>query len=330
MSRSTAVLGALWLVVAAWWAIRPAATSGPTRYRIAVIPKGTSNDFWKSVRYGAEQLAAERGDVEIIWQGPLSEGDAESQIGLVHTFAIERVSGICLAPLDALALVPAVNYGVARGRHVPTVIFDSGLDSSGQIVSYVATDNRAGGALAARTLAGLLGGRGNVIMLRYTQGSESTEQRELGFLETLEREFAGITVLSSDRYAGTTTESALAEATSQLMKYGDRLDGVFTVCEPNSEGMLQALINAQLAGKIKFMAFDPSPRLIDAMAQGQVHGIVLQDPVKMGYTAAKTLVEHLEGRAAPAVISTGEHVATAANMSADPQIRALLHPARSE
>jgi ribose transport system substrate-binding protein len=124
------------------------------KYRIAVIPKGTTHEFWKSVHAGAERAAQEAGNVEIFWKGPLQENDAEGQINVVQEFITKRVDGLVLAPLDSQALVGSVKDAKAQG--IPTVIFDSGLADESIIVSYVATDNYHGGALAARRLAEVL------------------------------------------------------------------------------------------------------------------------------------------------------------------------------
>ena len=163
------------------------------------------------------------------------------------------------------------------------------------------------------------------VLLRYNPGSESTEQREKGFLETLAKEYPEITVISSDQYAGTTPESSLDKATDVLNKYQDRVTGIFAVCEPNANGVLGALDNTGFSGKVKAVVFDPSPALIKGMAEEKVHGIVLQDPVTMGYLGVKTMLEHLEGKSVEKRIVTGEHVATPENMNED-SIKTLLEP----
>jgi ribose transport system substrate-binding protein len=124
-------------------------------YRIAVIPKGTTHEFWKSVHAGASQAAKEAGNVEIFWKGPLQENDTDGQINVVQEFITKKVDGIVLAPLDSQALIAVVKDAKAQG--IPTVIFDSALADQSDIVSYVATDNYDGGALAARRLAEVLG-----------------------------------------------------------------------------------------------------------------------------------------------------------------------------
>src|SRR5882672_2186357 len=141
---------------------------------IAVIPKGTSHVFWQSIHAGAAKAAQELG-VSIIWRGPLREDDRASQVSEVEGFISRGVSGIVLAPLDDSALAPPV--ADAKRRGIPVVVIDSGLKGD-DYVSFVATDNRAGGRLAGEQLASLLHDSGKVVMLRYAEGSESTMQRE--------------------------------------------------------------------------------------------------------------------------------------------------------
>ena len=166
-----------------------------------------------------------------------------------------------------------------------------------------------------------------VILMRYNPGSQSTEQREKGFLETLAKEFPKVKVISSDQYAGTTPEGALDKATDLLNKYGDRAAGVFAVCEPNATGLLGALENTGSAGKVKALVFDPNRALIKGLADGKLDGIVLQDPVTMGYLAVKTMLAYLQGQKVEKRIVTGVYVATRENM-ADAQMKKLLEPAQ--
>jgi ribose transport system substrate-binding protein len=127
------------------------------KYRLAVIPKGTTHEYWKSVHAGAAQAAKEAGNVEIFWKGPLQENDTEGQINVVQEFITKKVDGLVFAPLDSQALIAPVKDAQRQG--IPTVVFDSGLGDESIVVSYVATDNYEGGALAARRLAEVLGNK---------------------------------------------------------------------------------------------------------------------------------------------------------------------------
>ncbi len=297
---------------------------------IAMIPKGTTHEFWKSVHAGAMQAVDEFSDGNVIlqWEGPLNESDREGQISKVENFIVKGVQGICLAPLDSQALVSYVEK--AKEKNIPVVIFDSGLDGDPEnYVTYVATDNYNGGVIAADRMAEALKGKGNVILLRYTAGSKSTEQREEGFLDQLKKKHPGINVISSDQYAETKPEEALAKATQLLNKYKEEVNGIFAVCEPVAAGTLRALEETELQGKVHLIAFDPNEDLVNALGKGNCSGIVLQDPVKMGYNAVKAMIQHLNKEKVEKRIVTGEYVATPENMKS-PEMDKLLHPAQFE
>lgn len=293
--------------------------STPSWRVIAVIPKGTTHEFWKSIHAGALAAAAESG-VEIAWKGPPKEDDRDEQIKVVEDSVTRRVSAIVLAPLDEVALALPVAEAVKDG--VPTIIIDSDLKGTAH-ASFVATDNDKGGTMGAERLGALLGGKGRVLMLRYQVGSASTEKRERGFLAGIEK-FPGITVVSDNQYAGATAEMAYAKAEDLLQKFPD-LDGIFCPNESSSFGMLRALTSVRRNGKIKFVGFDSSAKLAEGLKQGDIHGLVLQNPYRMGYLGVKTALDVLDKKPVPARIDTGVVMATPENMTT-PAIADLLNP----
>lgn len=294
------------------------------RPSIAVIPKGTTHEFWKSVHAGAVEAGRDL-DVEIVWQGPVREDDRAAQVRVVEDMIASGVDGIVLAPLDDTALVPAAREAVQEG--IPVVIIDSDIDWDGR-VSFVATDNREGGALAARRVGELLGGSGRVLVMRYQEGSASTHAREEGFLEELESEYPDIEVVSSNQYGGATTESAYATGENLLVSHPD-VDGIFTPNESTTFGMLRALQDAQKAGEVRFVGFDSSERLVEALRAEQIHGLVLQNPFRMGELGVRTLVAHLGDEEVEPRIDTGVMMVTRENMD-EPEAAALLSPDLSE
>lgn len=299
---------------------------GPKKLRIAVIPKGTSHDFWYSVRAGVERAAAELPDVAVTWKGPVSEGDTADQIRIVEGFIADGFDGICLAPLDAVALRKPVEQALANG--IAVVIFDSGLEDPSGIVSYVATNNYRGGERAGEYLAELLDGKGRVILMRYALNSQSTEDREAGFLSSLAAH-PEIELLSADKYAGPDESGAIQLAENLLANYGDQVDGIFCPNQSTASGMLISLGRAGLAGKVKFVGFDSGENLAQGLARGDMHGAVLQDPVQMGYDTVRVMYEHLTGQEVAPRIETQEALATTENLN-DPRIHALLYPASAD
>jgi ribose transport system substrate-binding protein len=300
----------------------PQGGEAANRLSIAVIPKGETHDFWRSIHAGALAAARDIGDVEVIWQGPLREDDREQQIQVVEQFVAQGVDGIVLAPLDRRALVRPVEEAIAAG--IPTLIIDSGLESD-KTISYVATDNYNGGVLAARRLAEVLEGKGNVVLLRYQVGSESTEQREAGFLDTLAKEFPDITLISEDQRAGATRESATQAMEGLVAQFGEQMDGIFAPCEPVAYGCMRALEDSDLAGQVKVVGYDATPAMVEALRNGTLHGLVLQDPFKMGELGVRMMVDHLQGRAIEKRVPTGEVVVTPENID-DPRMVRLHSP----
>lgn len=299
----------------------------PTKkFTIAVIPKGTTHEFWKSIHAGsnkaAAELAAQGTTVDVIWKGPLREDDREQQIQVVEGFTAQAVDGIVLAPLDNRALVRPVADAQRAG--VPTVIIDSGLESE-EIVSFVATDNRKGGSLAADRMGQLLNGKGKVLVLRYAEGSASTTEREEGFIGQMKQKFPDIQLVSTDQYAGATRDTAKRASENLLNRFGDEVQGIFTPNESSTAGMLLALQDIGKAGKVSFVGFDVSQTFIDALNANQLHGIVVQNPFNMGYLGVRAMVDSLLGRPVERKIDTGVMLVTKENMSA-PEVQALLHP----
>lgn len=296
--------------------------SGPLK--IAVIPKGTTHEFWKAIHAGALKAEAELRDVQIEWKGPVKEDDREQQINVVENYIHPGTAGIVIAPLDNVALVRPIREAARAG--IGVVVVDSGVNAElcTDYASFVATDNYLGGCKGAQRLGTILNGKGRVILMRYHEGSASTMQREQGFLDTIREKFPQIRIISSDQHGGATVESAMATAENLLNRFKE-VEGIFCPNETTTFGMLLALQAAGLEGEVKFVGFDSSEKLIEALADEQIQGLVLQDPMNMGYLGVKTVVAYLRGEAVPSRIDTGSAVATPENMN-EPRIAELLSP----
>ena len=302
-------------------------SSGARKFTIAVIPKGTTHAFWKSINAGAIKAAGDyktQGvEVDLIWKGPLREDDREQQIQVVEGFISQGINGIVLAPLDRVALVRPVEEAKRAG--IPTVVMDSGLDSE-QITSFAATDNRKGGMLAADRLGSLLGGKGKVVMLRYAEGSASTTDREEGFLQEMKAKYPDIELISIDQYAGATRDTAKRASENLLQRFASEVNGIFTPNESASVGMLLALQDRELAGKVKFVGFDATPQFIEAMKNGQMQGVVVQNPFAIGELSVRAMIDSLLGKPVEKRIDTGVMMITPDNMNS-PDAQKLLNPA---
>jgi len=332
MTKPSAIRAAALAVLAASACSGPGgggASPAPARTTIAVIPKGTTHAFWQSIHAGAVKASREL-DVDIIWRGPLREDDRDAQVTEVEGFVSRGVSGIVLAPLDEAALVGPV--ASAKAKKIPVVIFDSGLKGE-DFVSFVATDNVAGGRLGGEHMAKVLGGKGKVVLLRYAEGHDSTGKREEGFLEAMKAS-PGIEVVSSNQYGGADVEEAYKRSETLLSRYKQPdgslgIQGIFCANESTTFAMLRVLQANGWAGKVTFVGFDASDNLVAALRKGEIEALVIQDPVKMGYLGVKTMVQHLRGEKVERRIDTGVGVATRANMD-EPAMKERLSPDLSQ
>ncbi len=296
------------------------AVAADKKLTIAVIPKGTTHSYWKSVKAGAQAAGDELG-VNIIYKGPLKESDRAGQISVVEQFVSDGVDGIVLAPLDVAALVRPVREAAAK--KIPVVIIDSDLKATvgTDFASFVATNNHQGGNMGGDQLAKILGGKGKIVLLRYAEGSASTEEREAGFLESIKKN-PDMTMLVDNRYGGATVSEA-ETASLNILDQIKQADGIFCPNESSTMGMLLALRQNNLAGKVHFVGFDASPQLIDALKAGEIDALVSQNPTKMGYLGVKTCVSAIRGETFPQTIDSGVQLITRDNLN-DPTVQKLL------
>ncbi len=283
---------------------------------IAVVPKGMTHDFWKFVRKGADDAGREF-NAKIFWNAPEIETDREKQIQIVEDFVINKVSGVVLAPLDDKALVPLVEK--LHNSNIPCVIIDSDVETD-KYVSFVATDNYLGGVMAAKRMAEILGGKGNVIVVKYAQGSASTTNRENGFIDTINKDFPDIKIVDA-QYGMATVETALATTEDMLTRNTD-VQGLFACNASTSVGAMRALMG-QNRPEVKMVGFDAEDALVKALREGVVDSLIVQNPYKMGYEGVKAVISKLGGEEVPKRIDTGVAVVTRDNME-DENISTLL------
>ncbi|HBY58582.1 MAG TPA: sugar ABC transporter substrate-binding protein [Solibacterales bacterium] len=286
---------------------------------IAVIPKATSHMFWLSVQAGA-MAAAEELNVEVLWNGPASETEYSRQIQIVDSMAARRVDGLAIAATERKALVQSVERAFDAG--IPVTVFDSGLDTE-KYTSWVATDNVEGGRLGARTLAGLLQGKGKAGIVMHAPGSVSTGDREKGFEEAMAAEFKGIEIVA--RQFGQSDRARARAATENILTAFPNIDGLFCSSEPSTVGAALAVKGRELSGKVKIVGFDAADSLVEDLRGGTIDVLVVQDPFKIGFEAVNTLVQKLNGKTPPRRLDLQARAIRRQDLE-QPEVRQLLSP----
>ena len=303
----------------------PKKTSGSNsgkKLTIAVIVKGTTHSFWQTVKAGAEKAAGEN-NAEIIFIAPSVETDIVGQKSLIDAQIANKADAIVLAATHSKGLASSVVK--AQDAGIPVITIDSGIDPDTS-VKFVATDNMKGGAAAADALAKLLPEGGEIGIIPFSQGSDSSDQRENGFKEQLKKypNLKIVGTLYSDSDAG-----KAQEVTNSMIAANANLKGIFAANEPGGIGAAQAIKQKNLKDKIKIVAYDASDKEIDALKDGTLQALIVQQPFEMGYQGVKAAVDAIKSKTVksdkPEKVDTGVTVVTMQNFN-DAPVQKLLYP----
>jgi ribose transport system substrate-binding protein len=291
----------------------------PRQKVIGVIPKATSHLFFVSVHAGAEQAARDL-HVNILWNGPENETDYTRQIEIVDSMIARQVDALAISATEERALAAPLERAIRAG--IPVTVFDSAV-AIDNYVSFVATDNYGAGCLAARTLAGLIGGKGDVGMVMQKPGGTSTVLREQAFADTIAKEFPAVRIAAS-QFGMADAARSRAAAENILTAHPD-LAGMFASSEAASIGVIQAIRSRGLAGKTKLVTFDSSRTHVDALKDGTINVMLVQDPFRIGYEAVKSLAQQLNGQPPAKRLDLPVRSIVRSDLSL-PAVRALLFP----
>jgi ribose transport system substrate-binding protein len=262
---------------------------GSRRKLIGVVPKATSHLFFVNIHRGVDQAARDF-NVDVLWNGPNEETDHTRQIQIVESMLTQRVDALAISATDERALAAPVERTIRAG--IPVTIFDSGVNVEGY-TSFIATDNYGAGCTAARLLAGLVNGAGKIGMVMHKPGGTSTVLRENGFEETMRKEFPRVTIAA--RQFGMSDRARSRAAAENILTAHPDLGGIFASSEASSLGAIQAIRSRGQSGKVKLITFDSSDLHVEALRDGTINMMLVQEPFRIGYEAVRSLAEKLNG-----------------------------------
>ena len=285
---------------------------------IPVISKGFQHQFWQAVRLGAEKAARDY-KVVITFEGPENESMVDKQLDMLQTDLAKNPSAICFAALDSKAAIPLLQE--AKKRKIPIIGFDSGVDSDIPVTT-AATDNIAAAALAADKMAALIGGSGKVGVIIHDQTSRTGIDRGTGFLSQMKKKYPNIKIIGPQYGGGDQLKSTdLAKA---MIQANPDIKGFFGGNEGSIIGVLNAVKELDLVGKVVVIGYDSGKQQLDAIRSGEEAGAITQDPIGIGYKAVEAAVKAIRGQKVPKSIDTGFHWFDKTNID-DPAIAAVLY-----
>jgi ribose transport system substrate-binding protein len=285
---------------------------------IPVISKGFQHQFWQAVKMGAEKAAAEF-DVEITFEGPETESQVDKQLEMLQVALDKKPSAIGFAALDSQASIPLLQK--AKDNGIPVIAFDSGVESDIPLAT-AATDNLAAAALAADKMAELIGGEGEVALIVHDQTSRTGIDRRDGFVNRVEEKYPNIKIVDIQYGGGDHLKSTdLAKA---IMQAHPKLKGFFGANEGSAIGVLNAVTEMKMEGKVTVIGYDSGKAQIDAITSGKMAGAITQNPIGIGYETVKAAIEALQGKEVAKQIDTGFYWYDSTNIDNE-EIKAVLY-----
>ena len=229
---------------------------------IALVSKGFQHQFWQAVKEGAEQ-AAEEFDVEITFEGPDTEADVDQQLQQLQTALDKGPDAIGFAALDSQAADPYLQQ--AQDAGIPVIAFDSGVESDIPVTT-AATDNKAAAAEAAKQMVELVGGSGKIALVVHDQTSVTGIDRRDGFVDYIEENAPDIEIVDIQYGGGDQLKSTdLAKA---ILQANPDLKGIYGSNEGSAIGVVNAVTELGLEGKLTVIGFDSGQAQIDAINDG--------------------------------------------------------------
>ncbi|CAN7617915.1 MULTISPECIES: ABC transporter substrate-binding protein [Neorhizobium] len=289
---------------------------------IAVIVKTVNSTFWQNVQKGADAaMKAGGGSNTMTFQGPAAESAIADQVNMVENAVNRKVSGIVLAPSDPDALVPAVKK--AWEARIPVIIVDSLLAKGSEqyYQSFLATDNKKAGELAAKALIDKVGKEGKIAVMSYVAGAGSEIGRVGGFTDYIKAN-SKLTIVGPF-YSQSQMATALNQTTDVLAANSD-LKGIFGANEPTAIGMGRALKQSGKAGKVVAIGFDGNQDLQEFVKDGTLSAIAVQGSFQMGELGVKTVLQSINKEKVEKFVDTGVVVVTKDNID-KPEAKNVLY-----
>jgi ribose transport system substrate-binding protein len=284
---------------------------------IAVVPRTAGNTLWEGEHAGAALVAHEKG-LRVYYQAPTREDDLSSQLGIIERALDRGCNGIILSPVEALPFRTTIRRAVESG--VPTVIVGTGLGiPPSKKLAYVLNNEEAGGELAARRVARILGGKGTIAIVGISSQLTSTATRARSLETVLAKEFPEIHV--TDRRLGLPTVPQEQQVAEELVSKDDHVNAIVALSQASTRGAYYALVEFNRIGEIKLIGFDQD--LLEPVRSGGIDSIILQDTYEMGRRAMGIMDEQLRGESPAAQVSLEPLLLTRDNIDSS-QVRQML------
>lgn len=320
---------------------------------ISIIGKDDSSSYWTNVKKGvvqaADDLNKELGykgsdKIKVTYNAPAKSEDIDEQVNILDEELSRYPDAVGIASIDSAAC--SVQFDSATANGIPVISLDSGNEYKG-IQCIVKTDNEDAARTGAYKLANEIGDEGQVILVVHDSNSETAKERAKSFEEEIKNNYPSVSIVETiycdklddlkkkiavekDPNMSEDLQKAAVEKMTDdevmqyyLKKYTD-LKGVFGTNESSTIFALEALQKTELAGKVALVGFDISEEQTAAMKNGEISGLVVQNPFGMGYASVVAAARTVLQSGNEAVVDTGYIWVTKDNLE-DESIQNMLY-----
>ena len=287
----------------------PAAGASSKEIEIALVTKAMDSEFWLVLADGAKAAAAARPGVKLSIVAPDREINIDQQVSILEDQTRKGVKALVVSPAGSAQILSALEQAHQRGVPVILVDTDAPFDKK---VTYIGTNNRRGGQLAAKGLAEAIGGGpAEVALIHGVPGNESQDERAQGFIDALASDYPKLKLVA--RQPGNSERALGLTVMENILTAHPGIKGVFATNDQMALGAMEALEARSLRGRIKIIGFDATKEAVQATVDGRLAGSVAQNPFLMGQRGVEAALDTLDGKPVEKRIDTGTELVTAAN-----------------
>lgn len=328
---------------------------------LSIIGKAEGVSYWDEVSRGAKQAVKDinknlgyegKDQVEVTYSAPSTPDNVDEQVNILDEELARYPAALGIAIADTKAC--EVQFDLAAENNIPVVAFDSGSDYKG-LMAMVSTDNEASASEAARHMAKAVGEEGEIVIFSHDSKSKTADVRERVFAETLKKEYPNMTVAGAyrldemkksvsdevnkglyrlDDEEPSGTELAEEEKIKEEDVTRDNIIDYILKKHPNMKGCyatngetvvlaVEGIKRRSMSG-ISVIGYDADEEEVRAVKEGEIAGLIVQNPYGMGYASVIAAARAALGMANEANIDTGYVWMTKDNIDSE-EIERMLY-----
>ena len=278
-----------------------------SRYKVALIAKSTGMEFWNSVFTGAQAAATEY-NIELTVTAPDDEEDYKTQNTLIENAVEEGARAIIFSAIDYEANAAAIDAAAQAG--VLIINIDSQVNSE-HVSAYIGVDNYGAGRMAAQSALDGVSGQLRVGLVNYEVNGANGRDRAAGACDAFEQSGRAEVIATVQTHPN--SEDARRDALEMLRDHPE-INVLIALNEPSGVGTARAVHQMQRSDDLWLVAFDSNLETVDALQNGAVDALVVQNSYSMGYFGVQSAYRLLAGQGSS--VDT-DNVASAAVITRD-------------